>query len=323
MRLPGFLSKRLSPPRDPFKEVWAVNVFENIGPLAIPSLMVLLKDDNAVVRSSAIWALESFRRSGYGDEVTISALASALSDPDANVRRQAASALGEFGPKAGVAVPALAARLKDDEKGAEKGSVVFVRAAAARALGRIGPGASAAASRLSALQTNPEPYLRMEATVALWRINRQPSLVLPVLIDALPKTADPGKWEIFQALGEMGADAKDAVTAITEELKSQNSEVRQRAAEALWRIDPKQAPVIVDALVEPLDNPKATSANLFSVVEGVRLLGEIGPEARRAVPALIKLQTHKYPPASNAVAKALLQIDRDGAAKRGIDPSAP
>ena len=168
---------------------------------------------------------------------------------------------------------------------------------------------------LSNLQTNPEPYLRMEATIALWRINRQPSLVLPVLVDALSKTADPSKWEIFQAMGEMGADAKDAVPAIIKELKSQNSEVRQRAAEALWRIDPKQAPLIVDALVEPLDNPKATHATLFSVVEGVRLLGEIGPEARRAVSALIKHEAHTYPPASNAVAKTLLLIDRDGVAR--------
>src|SRR5690349_11179988 len=54
--LPGFLQKRVSPPRDPFREVAAVNVFQNIGPSAIPLLIVLLKDDNASVRSSAAWA---------------------------------------------------------------------------------------------------------------------------------------------------------------------------------------------------------------------------------------------------------------------------
>src|SRR6266404_2619025 len=173
--LPLFLRKKLSPPKDPFKEVSAVNVFANIGPSAIPSLIVLLKDDNAAVRSSSAWALESLRRSGYGDDVSISALAGALSDPDANVRLHVASALGEFGPKAGVAVPALGARLKDDDKGTEKGSAVFVRAAAARALGRIGPGARATTSNLTQLLYDPEPYLRMEATIALWRINRQAS----------------------------------------------------------------------------------------------------------------------------------------------------
>ena len=173
--LPDFLRKRVSPPKDPFKEVSAVNVFANIGPSAIPSLILLLKDENATVRSSSAWALESLRSSGYGDDVNISALASALSDPDANVRLHVASALGEFGPKASVAVPALAARLKDDEKGTEKGSVVYVRAAAARALGRIGPGARATNPLLTKLLNNPEPYLRMEARIGLWRINRQAS----------------------------------------------------------------------------------------------------------------------------------------------------
>ncbi len=312
--LPLFLRKKLSPPKDPFKEVSAVNVFANIGPSAIPSLIVLLKDDNAAVRSSSAWALESLRRSGYGDDVSISALAGALSDPDANVRLHVASALGEFGPKAGVAVPALGARLKDDDKGTEKGSVVFVRAAAARALGKIGPGAQAATSNLTQLLYDPEPYLRMEATIALWRINRQASEVLPLLITDLSNIASPIKWEIFQALGEMGPDARAAVPAITIELKSRDSRVRQQAAESLWRIDREQAPVIVDALIEPLDDP----ADLFSVLQGAKLLGEIGPEARRAVPSLINLLKHPYPPASNAVAKALVQIDPEAAAKAGV-----
>ena len=142
--------------------------------------------------------------------------------------------------------------------------------------------------------------------------------MLPLLLDDLSKTASPSKWEIFQALGEMGPDAKDAVPVIKTYLKSRDPEVRQRAAESLWSIDPKQAPVIVEALLEPLDNPNATSANLFSVTQGTKLLGEIGPEARNAVPSLIKLLNHPYPPASSAAAKALVQIDPDAAAKAGV-----
>ena len=106
--------------------------------------------------------------------------------------------------------------------------------------------------------------------------------------------------------------------AISTELKSRDSVVRQHAAESLWRIDPKQAPVIVGALIEPLDNPNATSANLFSVTQGAKLLGEIGTDARSAVPSLIKLLKHPYPPASSAAAKALVQIDPEAAAKAGV-----
>lgn len=316
--LPGFLRRQVSPPSDPFKEVSAVNAFEDIGPSAIPSLTTLLKDNSAVVRSASAWALESLRRSGHGDEVTICALANALSDPDATVRCNAARALGEFGPKANMAIPALTARLKDDDKGAEQGSIVFVRAAAARALGRIGPSARETTPILTNLLNAPQPYLRMEATIALWRINHRASEEVTLLIDELAQTADPSKWEIFQALGEMGPDAKEAVSVVAVELKSRQSEVRQRAAEALWKIDPGQAPIIVPALVEALENSNATSADLFSVVTGVKLLGEIGPEARGAVPALLKLMNDPYPDTSNAVARALVQIDPEAAAKAGI-----
>src|SRR6266516_543899 len=65
-QLPRFLRKILPQPREPFPEVVAVNAFRDIGPAVIPSLTTLLKNDNSTVRSSAAWALESFRRSGQG-----------------------------------------------------------------------------------------------------------------------------------------------------------------------------------------------------------------------------------------------------------------
>ena len=116
-----------------------------------------------------------------------------------------------------------------------------MRAAAARSLGRIGPEAKAAAPMLSALSNDPHLYTRMEATIALWRIERNVSATLPLLIDHLSKVGENSKWEIFEALAEMGSAAEDAVPAITADLKSQSPEVRQRAAEALRKIDPEAA----------------------------------------------------------------------------------
>jgi HEAT repeat protein len=152
--------------------------------------------------------------------------------------------LGEFGPKAVALVPALMARLKDDEKGPEQGSVVFVRAAAARTLGRIGTGAHLAVPQLKDLLSESESYLRMEATIALWRITRETDQTLPPLLNLLATTPDDSKWEIFLALGEMGPAAKSAVPVIISELKSTDAFVRQRAAESLHKIDPSQLPEV-------------------------------------------------------------------------------
>ena len=175
--------------------------------------------------------------------MAISPLIGALADPEAMVRLHAATALGMFGPAAGAAVGPLIARLKDDEKGADSRSVVYVRAAAARALGKIGPGAKEAVPMLSSLTTSRDRYTQMDAVVALWRIERRASAALPKLIGGLSTIEQDTTWQIFDALAEMGPQAKEAVPAISAHLNSRDPLVRKRAAEALRYIEPAAASV--------------------------------------------------------------------------------
>jgi len=307
-RSPGFLKKIIPEPGEPMPEVAAVNAFCEIGPRAIPSLTALLGDRNPLVRSSAAWALGSFQRTGHGDAVKIAELVNSLKDSDARVRLHAAGTLGEFGEQAVPAIAPLIARLKDDEKGLKSGTVVPVRSWAARALGRIGPTAEAAAPALVSLSKDTNSYTRMAADIALWRIRRNVAETLPRLTNDLSQAVEYSKWEIFEALAEIGPAAKSAEVAIAPDLKSQNPEVRQRAAEALWKIDPAQAPLVVEALIEPMNDPIATSANAYSVTEGAKLLGEMGSGAESAAPSLEKLLKHSYPPARTAAAEALRRI---------------
>jgi HEAT repeat protein len=134
-------------------------------------------------------------------------------------------------------------------------------------------------------------------------------------VDDLSKVNEHSKWEVLEALAEMGPAARNAVPAITSVLKSTNPEVRQRAAEALWQIDPAEAPVIVEALIEPMNDPYATTANPFSVTQGARLLGEMGTAAQSATPSLVKLLQHSYPPARTAAVEALNRIDPSAGAE--------
>jgi HEAT repeat protein len=86
----------------------------------------------------------------------------ALQDADPNVRGEAARGLGEIGPIASAAVPALADALKDPVDG--------VRERAAVALGQIGPAAKDAIPALVAALKDDNPEVQQAATEALERI---------------------------------------------------------------------------------------------------------------------------------------------------------
>lgn len=77
-------------------------------------------------------------------------LISALNDPDAMVRNNAAKGLARLGEAAQQAVPALTAALSDED--------YRVRLNAARALGQIGPGAAPAIPQLSAALRDTDSY---------------------------------------------------------------------------------------------------------------------------------------------------------------------
>jgi hypothetical protein len=90
-----------------------------------------LKGDNVPRRLKAVKTLGD---RGADASTAIPALADALQDPDAYVRRDAARALGKFGREARAAVPSLTKALEDTEPS--------VRKAAAQALHDIDPEAA-------------------------------------------------------------------------------------------------------------------------------------------------------------------------------------
>jgi RNA polymerase sigma-70 factor (ECF subfamily) len=96
---------------------------------AMPQLLAALKHTDGGVRVNAAAALG--RVGAFNSPETIAALIDLVkNDPEREARRSAAGALGNIGPKAKAAIPALRAALKGDGKG---GWWV-----AAEALGRIG-----------------------------------------------------------------------------------------------------------------------------------------------------------------------------------------
>ena len=126
-----------------------------------------------------------------------------LKDQDFEQRRRAADALGDLGPTATAAVPALVAAFTDEHvevhwyaldalggsvaRGYGRARVVralnnprtnrYSRRVAARALGRFGPAAAAAVPALATDLAAEDHELRVEAALALWRIAAEPRAI--------------------------------------------------------------------------------------------------------------------------------------------------
>jgi hypothetical protein len=240
-KLPRQLQIFFRKPKPLLQEVDGANVFFYIGSNSIPDAMALMKHHSPTVRRSAAWGISALRRQSRAANQAIPALIEALSDSDRMVRFDAALSLVEMGPDASNAVPALGKVVAYSGVGPQKNELFYVRAIAARALGKIGPVASNALPALKAALVEPSPYLRGVAAVAIWRIDSDVDMTLPVLLREMPVTAEDSKWDWIIALGEMGPRAKAAVPQLTNELRDQNNWVREYVTNALRRIDPEAA----------------------------------------------------------------------------------
>ena len=94
--------------------VWILTI---LGPIAVPTIAMALKDQDTKVRQQAASKLGGM---GPAAAEAVPALIEALKDQGEEVRRSAASALGSIGPVAVEAIPALVKTLKDQDEGARR-----------------------------------------------------------------------------------------------------------------------------------------------------------------------------------------------------------
>ena len=281
-----------------------------LGPAATSWVIRAMGDPDAKVRLLACSILP--RTDPDHPEPALDALAAALKDGDASVRKAAADQLwlatGALAARAGVetrgrVVGALRAALGDQAKD--------VRSAAAIALGAFGQSAKPAVVDLDRALSGPDPALRVFAAQALLRID--PSGSRPRVLSALrAMLADPsGSWEgwrVVQTLkaetGEDGAAAalipllehKDmgirhgaiyrlidqcpgaeaTRPAVVDALGSDDGGIRCEAALFLLKHDPGTASRALEELVEQLVNPQDGS---FIQHDIIRKLREVSPDS--------------------------------------------
>jgi HEAT repeat protein len=104
-------------------------------------------------------------------------------------------------------------------------------ASAVDALGALGPRAAEAAPALRALLDDPDPWAAIRAASALWRVDGDADVVLPVLLRHLDNTK---AVEMIAELGQAAAPHVPALRALLTEPDDRGWR-RLHVAEALWR----------------------------------------------------------------------------------------
>lgn len=194
-----------------------------------------------------------------------------------SIRANAAGSLGNFGPKAHVAVPALVTALKDRD--------VTVSSAAASALGKVGLHSKDAVRALvDALDR--DPALATCAAEALGRIGANAAPALPALLKAAGSEDVDLRREATYALGRVGSVAADRVMAtVRQRLADDDHRVQLAAALSLTRLNDDQVEPVIDVLVRAVPRDSRTVIEMRQ--EACEALGTHGPRAARAVQALI------------------------------------
>ena len=237
---------------------------------------------------------------------------------------QAVNAFSVLGSNAVSAVPALVAIYKENllvmkqPHGASQAGITVHCTSVA--LGCIGPAAKDAVPALLEGTTNSDLGVRIEAIRALGEIHSEPGLAMPFLIAALKDSAtEPGggdgsvQWWAVNTVARYGTDAAPAIPTLLGLLSSTNSSVALDSMLALAHADPGDAiimPILIRALGE---------ANPSTHMAAVRAVAILGPRAKAAAPALVKLLA-RHPEGHNkeSIKRTLKQIDPTAAAEAGI-----
>ncbi|MFQ5951926.1 MAG: HEAT repeat domain-containing protein [Candidatus Omnitrophota bacterium] len=207
------------------------------------------------------------------------ALLKAIKSEDINVRREALNVFAFIGITSEEEVSAVIKAFEDEDQG--------VRQSAAAALSNISPEAREALPLLIEALAIDENGLSQAAMTALARIgyiSRGDKDIIPMLIRALTDRENIKlRGVAVKALRKKGADAKGAVPALVNMLADRT--VRRDIIMALREIGPDPR-LVTPALATILGDKEKRLKVSLARTEALKLLGEMGPAAAAAVPAI-------------------------------------
>jgi HEAT repeat protein len=325
------LSDALKDP-DPAIQVSAAGALVKIDPskpAALRALIGGLRASSASIRKAAAESLAYLGPEAYP---AVAGLIHAVNDPDADVRWAAIEALGRIGTKARAALPTLVPLLDAPDtpvrlaaidalawigmppleaiqrlRAALEDADEKVQWAAALALVRLDRAAARAAVPLflRALENKDVPS-REDALFLLFRIGAEQEVPVSLLIELLAEKEPGLRGWAFILLGLKGAGARDVLPLLKETFeKEENPWVRNWAAWALVQIGgPGSNTDAIPLLIDGLQTGEPLMRERFA-----RCLGQFGPVAREAVPALTARLDDEHGKVRAAAEEALRLIE--------------
>jgi HEAT repeat protein len=234
-------------------------------------------------RELRIVAARALCKMGAAAGPAVPAMAELLTEKDGRQRYQIEVALGNLGPDARKAVPALIERLEDVEKDGRSPHPVL------ETLGKIGPKAKAAVPALIELLKTAKEFYINDAMDTLGRIGPGAEEAVPVIVLHLKDKSEYSRIAAARALGGIGPDAKAAVPALKKLLEDDKRPVQVWAAFALARITGEAKPQVafmIEMWKEDKDDEGPFSSQArFDIAQA---LERLGPEVRPARDLLLE-----------------------------------
>ncbi len=288
-------------------------VLQSVEPEELPGALKLLQDDDVKVRQAAFLLVG---RLGQSDPaVAGAAILQAMTDDAGKVPWPAVESLQSLVSKHSGLLEQILARQHDENP--------EVRCAVAHILGAVdNADGKAAAEALVALLA--DPLTRRESRRALVELGSRSDAALEVLLTAICDADEPSRWEIVWTLGQINATpnqeywtvdfcvdptkASDRIGKTAEKiaptlcraLEDSAPGVREAAGHMLVAIRPTKE---IGTLVEALRSPRATPREAAA-----KVLGELGLDARAAIPALVTALADKDSSVQRAAAGALVHV---------------
>lgn len=250
------IARRYPPPQaEAFREA-AARALGRLGAdatVAIPALSRALRDNQGRVRWEAAIALAAMGKD------SITTLIEALDEKDSKTRHAAAYALGEIGPAAVTAVPALVRSLNDQDQAVRNSAAYSLttigtpgflalldvveqssepaRGVATRMLTNAHLAQLKASSEFLRMTHDESPARRQRALEALGVIRVAGSLAIHASLEALDDPVMEVRLAAIRTLGARGGTETNVVQALTDCLKDDSASIRDAAAQALEKLN--------------------------------------------------------------------------------------
>ena len=272
----------------------------------INSLILALDSQDEAKQESAAHELGEL---GPVAKLAVPALIKAIKTDSVALRSEAIIALGKMGSEAGAAVPELAKVLR--------GNSIILKFNALKAMREIGPASKPAANQIATLMESNNSYIKVAAAWTLWSVDPadkdKREQVIQVLINSLDTPINEVRSNAAVALSEIGAPAiKPLLAKLKAKYKGNHTVECQQICDVIAHMGVQGEGAIPTLL-------KALTIEESSLVwRAAHALGEIHSNPKEVIPALTSLLSN---PSAEVRAHAAIALGKFGAEAKSAAPA--